>query len=47
VSVRAQGHVEQHEQTDRDGIEDEASHAGVIGSDRVVVEAVGIPAGVI
>jgi hypothetical protein len=41
VPVRAQGHVEQHEQADRDGIEDEASHAGVIGSDRVVVEAMG------
>jgi hypothetical protein len=27
VPVRAQGHVEQQEQADRDGVKDKASHA--------------------
>jgi hypothetical protein len=38
VPVRPQGHVEQHEQANRDGVEDEASHAGLIGLGRLVVE---------
>ena len=39
VPVRAQGHVEQEEQANRHGVEDNASRAGVIGPDRIMVEA--------
>ncbi len=38
MPVRAQGHVEQHEQSNRDGVEDKASHAGLIGTGWCVVE---------
>jgi hypothetical protein len=38
VPVRAQGHVEQHEQANRHRVEDQASHAGLIGTGRCVVE---------
>jgi mannose-6-phosphate isomerase-like protein (cupin superfamily) len=41
VAVRAQGHVEQHEQANREGVEDKASHAGLIGTGRLVVERLG------
>ena len=38
MPVRAQGHVEQDEQANRHGVEDKASHAGLIGTGRFVVE---------
>lgn len=38
MPVGAQGHVEQHEQANRDGVEDKASHTGLIGPRRFMVE---------